>query len=312
MSTRDETIETTSAWEVKVPLGLLILGLAILVIHGLAMQGARGRGDAAGHRAAAVDLPAGPDRRDVHHRALVDVTFGEFGPAVLKIARIYVFTSAIQDVAATTVHPALGWALGLGASLALFSKAFELTFGEGRQGGLRDRGRARAAGLRDRVTAIAWGPRRGPGPAAGRTSGGRRRGSIGTQAPCLESRDRRQGTDQQITKHVLRFAFVGPSSSREVLERPDLDDRVPVEDVLGRGEDDPGRITEVLVIMGLDPRVMAARLGRVDARNRPSMVVESGSSEPSRVTRFTAPPRTSIRAVLSPKARPLKGWSSKE
>ena len=32
----DETIETTWVWEWKVPLCLLILGLAILVIHGLA------------------------------------------------------------------------------------------------------------------------------------------------------------------------------------------------------------------------------------------------------------------------------------
>jgi hypothetical protein len=41
-----------------------------------------------------------------------------------------VFTSAVQDVAATMVHPVLGWVLGLGALLALFSKAFDLTFGE--------------------------------------------------------------------------------------------------------------------------------------------------------------------------------------
>ena len=60
----------------------------------------------------------------------MDVTFGEFGPAIVKIAGIYVFTFAIQDVAATMAHPVLGWVLGLGASLALFSKAFELTFGE--------------------------------------------------------------------------------------------------------------------------------------------------------------------------------------
>ena len=38
----DETIETASAWEWKAPLGLLIFGLAILVIHGLATEGARG------------------------------------------------------------------------------------------------------------------------------------------------------------------------------------------------------------------------------------------------------------------------------
>ena len=39
---------------------------------------------------------------------LVDVTFGEFGPAVVKIAGICVFTFAIQDVTATMAHP--GWA----------------------------------------------------------------------------------------------------------------------------------------------------------------------------------------------------------
>jgi hypothetical protein len=36
----------------------------------------------------------------------------------------------LQDVGATIVHPALGWALGLGASLVLFAKASELSYGE--------------------------------------------------------------------------------------------------------------------------------------------------------------------------------------
>jgi len=131
MLTQDETIDTTSAWEVKVPLGLLIFGLAILVIHGLATQGAKG--------GASMLLDIGlllliylPITIAAMFVAapLVDVTFGEFGPAILKIAGIYVFSSALQDVGATIVHPALGWALGLGASLALFSKAFQLSFGE--------------------------------------------------------------------------------------------------------------------------------------------------------------------------------------
>ena len=61
---------------------------------------------------------------------MLDLTFGEFGPAIVKIAGIYVFSSALQDVGTTMVHPAMGWVLGLGASLVLFSKAFELTFGE--------------------------------------------------------------------------------------------------------------------------------------------------------------------------------------
>jgi hypothetical protein len=42
MLTQDEMIESTSAWELKVPLGLLIFGLAILAIQGLATEGTRG------------------------------------------------------------------------------------------------------------------------------------------------------------------------------------------------------------------------------------------------------------------------------
>jgi hypothetical protein len=42
MLTQYETIETTSAWEWKVPLGSLIFGLVTLVIHGLATEGAKG------------------------------------------------------------------------------------------------------------------------------------------------------------------------------------------------------------------------------------------------------------------------------
>jgi hypothetical protein len=61
---------------------------------------------------------------------IVDVTFGELGPAVLKIAGIYLFSSAVEDVGATTVHLAVGWALGLIAMVALFRKAFELSPGE--------------------------------------------------------------------------------------------------------------------------------------------------------------------------------------
>ena len=131
MLVEDETIETISVWEWKVPLGLLIFGLAILVIHGLATEGARG--------GATMLLGIGlllliylPITIAAMFIAapLVDVTFGEFGPAVVKIAGICVFTFAIQDVAAAMAHPALGWIVALGVSLALFSKAFELTFGE--------------------------------------------------------------------------------------------------------------------------------------------------------------------------------------
>ena len=49
---------------------------------------------------------------------------------VAKIAGIYVFSSAVQDVGATMVHPVFGWILGLGVSLVLFGKAFELISGE--------------------------------------------------------------------------------------------------------------------------------------------------------------------------------------
>ena len=131
MLVEDEAIETKSVWEWKVPLGLLICGLAILVIHGLATEGARG-GATMLLGIALVLLIYLPITIAAMFIAapLVDVTLGEFGPAIVKIAGIYVFTFAIQDVVATMVHPALGWIVGLGASLALFSKAFKLTLGE--------------------------------------------------------------------------------------------------------------------------------------------------------------------------------------
>ncbi len=95
----DETIETASAWEWKIPLGLMIFGLPILVIHGLAIEGARG--------GATVLLGIGvlllvylPITIAAMFIAapLVDLTFGEFGPAIAKIAGIYVFTPAIHPV----------------------------------------------------------------------------------------------------------------------------------------------------------------------------------------------------------------------
>ena len=131
MLVEDETIETTSVWEWKVPLGLLIFGLAILVIHGLAVEGAKGGATMllGFGLLLLIYLPITIAAMFIA-APLVDVTFGEFGPAIVKIAGIYVFTFAVQDIVATMVHPALGWIVGLGASLALFSKAFELTFGE--------------------------------------------------------------------------------------------------------------------------------------------------------------------------------------
>jgi hypothetical protein len=131
MLTEDETIETTSAWEVKVPLALLVFGLAILVIHGLMTQGAKGATEMllGIGLLLLIYLPITIAAMFIA-APIVDVTFGEFGPAVLKIAGIYVFSSAVQDVGSTTVHPALGWALGLVAMLVLFHKAFELSPGE--------------------------------------------------------------------------------------------------------------------------------------------------------------------------------------
>jgi hypothetical protein len=128
---QDETIETASAWEVKVPLGLLIFGLSILLIHGLATAGAWGGAKMLLGIGVLllIYLPITVVAMFIA-APLLDLTFGEFGPAIAKIAGIYVFTSAAQDVAGTIVHPALGWAAGLGASLALYSKAFGLTFGE--------------------------------------------------------------------------------------------------------------------------------------------------------------------------------------
>jgi hypothetical protein len=131
MLTQDETIETASAWEVKVPLGLLIFGLSILVIHGLATAGTRGGVEMllAIGVLLLIYLPTTVAAMFIA-APMLDITFGEFGPAIAKIAGIYVFTFAIQDVAGTIVYPALGWAVGSGTSLALYGKAFGLTVGE--------------------------------------------------------------------------------------------------------------------------------------------------------------------------------------
>ncbi len=128
MLTEEETIETTSVWEWKIPLGLLAAGVALLVIHGLATAGPKG--------AAVVFLSVGlvlliylPITIGAMFIAapLVDLTFGELGPAVAKMAGIYVLTVAILDVATTISHPILGWLAALVVSLALFARAFELT-----------------------------------------------------------------------------------------------------------------------------------------------------------------------------------------
>jgi hypothetical protein len=128
MRTDDETIEAVSPWEVKIPLGLLVFGLAILVIHGLATQGAAG-GVAMLMGAGLLLLIYLPTTIAAMFVAapVLDVTFGEFWPAVAKIAGIYVFSTAVQDVGVTMIHPVAGWAIGLAALFALFRPAFGLT-----------------------------------------------------------------------------------------------------------------------------------------------------------------------------------------
>jgi hypothetical protein len=126
----DET-DQESPWDDKIPVGLLFFGLLILVIHGLATAGAKG----------GVMVLLGTGVLLVIYLPLtilglfvaslvLDISFGEFWPAVLKIAGIYVFAAAIQDVCGTVVHPLLGWALAGLAMLFLYSKAFRLSFGE--------------------------------------------------------------------------------------------------------------------------------------------------------------------------------------
>jgi hypothetical protein len=128
MSTQDEWIEKTSPWEWKIPLGLLIFGLLILVIHGFATAGAKGGGGVLlgiGIQLV-VYLPLTIVAMFLA-AALLEINFGELVPAILKIAGIYVFTAGLLDVGSTLGHPILGGLLGVGASLFLYSKAFDLT-----------------------------------------------------------------------------------------------------------------------------------------------------------------------------------------
>jgi hypothetical protein len=120
-----------AVWDVKIPLGLLIFGLLILVIHALATPGAKGGGMVLLGTGAVLltYVPVTILGLFVAARVL-DISFGDFWPAVLKIAGIYAFANAIQDVGATVVHPLLGWALAGLAMLILYGKAFCLSFGE--------------------------------------------------------------------------------------------------------------------------------------------------------------------------------------
>jgi hypothetical protein len=111
--------------------GLLFFGLLILVIHGLATAGAMGGMMALLGTGVllVIYVPVTILGLFVASRVL-DISFGDFWTAVLKIAGIYVFAAAIQDVGGTVVHPLLGVALAGLAMLFLYGKAFRLSFGE--------------------------------------------------------------------------------------------------------------------------------------------------------------------------------------
>ena len=128
----DALDESTSPWEFKIPLGLLLFGIALMAMHGFATSGAEGGGSVLLGIAIAllIYLPITIVAMFIA-ASILDITFGEIRPAILKIAGIFVFTAALQDVGSTFGHPILGWAVGLGASLVLYSKAFGLSAMEG-------------------------------------------------------------------------------------------------------------------------------------------------------------------------------------
>jgi hypothetical protein len=130
MLTEDDPIEDeeTSPWELKIPLGLLIFGLLILVIHGFATAGAQGGGTVLLGIGSlmVVYLPLTVIAMFIA-ASVLEISFGEFWPAILKIAGIYVLTAALLDVGIALGHPILGGLLGLAASLVLYSQAFSLT-----------------------------------------------------------------------------------------------------------------------------------------------------------------------------------------
>jgi len=129
--TQVDESEEESPWDDKIPVGLLFFGLLILAIHAVATAGAMGGvmvllGSGI---VLLIYVPATILGLFVVARVL-DISFGDFWPAVLKIAAICVFANAIQDVGGTVVHPLLGWALAGLAMLFLYGKAFRLSFGE--------------------------------------------------------------------------------------------------------------------------------------------------------------------------------------
>jgi hypothetical protein len=123
----EATTEARSPWERKIPLFLLVLGLLKLVAHGFAVAGPGGGMIVMVKTALllVVYLPLTIVAMFIAAR-LLEINFGEFGPAVLKIAGVYVFASALQEIGATVGHPIVGWVVGLAVSLYLYGKAFDL------------------------------------------------------------------------------------------------------------------------------------------------------------------------------------------
>jgi hypothetical protein len=124
----DEWVEPTSPWEMQIPVGLLVVGVLILVIHGLATTGFSGGASVLMNIGVllVVYLPLTIIAMFIA-APILDISFGELGPAILKIAGLYIFTAALQDVGGTMGHPILGGILALGLSLFLYSKAFSFT-----------------------------------------------------------------------------------------------------------------------------------------------------------------------------------------
>jgi hypothetical protein len=129
--TQSDETDQDSLWDDKIPLGLLFFGLLILVIHALATAGAMGGVMVLLGTGIVLVIYVPVTILGLFFAAWeLDISFGDFWPAVLKIAGICVFAAAVQDVGGTVVHPLLGWALAGLTMLFLYGKAFRLSFGE--------------------------------------------------------------------------------------------------------------------------------------------------------------------------------------
>jgi hypothetical protein len=124
----DEWVEPTPPWELKIPVALLIFGLLILLIHGLVSAGISGGAGVLINIGLllVVYLPLTIIAMFIA-APILDLSFGELRPAILKIAGLYIFTAAVQDVGGAMGHPILGGIIALGLSLFLYSKAFSFT-----------------------------------------------------------------------------------------------------------------------------------------------------------------------------------------